>query len=175
MFPSFTRGTGPGLSCKALLLLCLVDPFLDMLVNQSVLSTSTAGVILAALLSRLAFLERHLAAVDGRFWRGDHTFQAATRIRSSEGRKDYAAIYSIMNEWSQIVGQWAVGDTSFAEYALGVESVLKRYDALGYQVCLCVKHSALNQSVFKLRLAACGEYQVDLTADLLRRSRMNSK
>lgn len=95
-----------------------------------------AGVILASLNSRLAFLERHLAAVDGVFWRGDHTFQAASRIRSADGRKDYAAIYSIMNEWSQIVGQWAVGDTSFDEYAVGVRDVLKRYDDLGFQVRL---------------------------------------
>ena len=93
-----------------------------------------AGVILASLNSRLAFLERHLAAVDGVFWRGDHTFQAASRIRSADGRKDYGAIYSIMNEWSQIVGQWAVGDTSFGEYVGGLRSVLKRYDDLGYQV-----------------------------------------
>ncbi|GAQ84142.1 hypothetical protein KFL_001770280 [Klebsormidium nitens] len=93
-----------------------------------------AGVILASLTSRLAFLERHLAAVDGMFWRGDHTFQAASRIRSADGRKDYAAIYSVMNEWSQIVGQWAVGDTSFDEYAPGIQDVLKRYDELGYQL-----------------------------------------
>jgi hypothetical protein len=95
-----------------------------------------AGVILASLNSRLAFLQRHLAAVDGVFWRGDHTFQAASRIRSADGRKDYVAIYSIMNEWSQIVGQWAVGDTSFEEYATGMRDVLKRYDDLGYQVRL---------------------------------------
>eukprot|EP00243_Klebsormidium_subtile_P008236 TRINITY_DN3852_c0_g3_i2.p1 TRINITY_DN3852_c0_g3~~TRINITY_DN3852_c0_g3_i2.p1 ORF type:complete len:563 (+),score=97.89 TRINITY_DN3852_c0_g3_i2:62-1750(+) len=93
-----------------------------------------AGVILASLNSRLEFLERHLAAVDGVFWRGDHTFQAASRIRSADGRKDYGAIYSIMNEWSQIVGQWAVGDTSFGEYVTGLRSVLKRYDDLGYQL-----------------------------------------
>ncbi|GAQ93224.1 hypothetical protein KFL_013720010, partial [Klebsormidium nitens] len=93
-----------------------------------------AGVILASLNSRLAFLERHLAAVDGVFWRGDHTFQAPSRIRSAEGRKDYAAIYSIMNEWSQIVGQWAVGDTSFDEYVTGVQDVLKRYADLGFQL-----------------------------------------
>jgi hypothetical protein len=47
-------------------------------------------------------------------------------------RKDYVAIYSIMNEWSQIVGQWAVGNTSFDEYATGMRDVLKRYDDLGY-------------------------------------------
>lgn len=68
------------------------------------------------------------------FWRGDHTFQAASRIRSADGRKDYAAIYSIMNEWSQIVGQWAVGDTSFEQYESGLADVLKRYEDLGYQV-----------------------------------------
>ncbi|GAQ92967.1 hypothetical protein KFL_012280010 [Klebsormidium nitens] len=93
-----------------------------------------AGVILASLTGRLAFLERHLAAVDGVFWRGDHTFQAASRIRSADGRKDYAAIYSVMNEWSQIVGQWAVGDTSFDEYAVGLRDVLKRYDDHGFQL-----------------------------------------
>ncbi|GAQ87318.1 acetamidase/formamidase [Klebsormidium nitens] len=93
-----------------------------------------AGVILADLTSRLAFLERHLAAVDGVFWRGDHTFQAASRIRSADGRKDYAAIYSVMNEWSQIVGQWAVGDTSFDDYATGLRDVLKRYDDRGFQL-----------------------------------------
>lgn len=79
-------------------------------------------------------MRRHLAAVDGVFWRGDHTFQAASRIRSGDGRKDYAAVYSIMNEWSQIVGQWAVGDTSFEQYESGLADVLKRYEGLGCQV-----------------------------------------
>ncbi|GAQ90322.1 hypothetical protein KFL_006270040 [Klebsormidium nitens] len=98
-------------------------------------STSwVSGVILASLNSRLEFLCRHLAAVDGSFWRGDHTFQAPSRIRSGDGRKDYAAVYSIMNEWSQIVGQRAVGDTSFEEYESGLAGVLKRYEDLGYQL-----------------------------------------
>lgn len=95
-----------------------------------------AGVILASLESRLGFVQRHLAMVDGVFWRGDHTFQAASRIRSDDGRKDYAAVYSTMNEWLQIVGQWAVGDTSFDQYRSGVADVLKRYADRGYEVCM---------------------------------------
>lgn len=43
-------------------------------------------------------------------------------------------MYSIMNEWSQIVGQWAVGDTSFEQYESGLKDVLKQYEELGYQV-----------------------------------------
>lgn len=84
----------------------------------------------------MEFICRHLAAVDGVYWRGDHTFQAPSRIRSADGGKDFAAVYSIMNEWSQIVGQWAVGDTSFDQYASGLSDVLRRYEELGFQVYL---------------------------------------
>jgi hypothetical protein len=93
-----------------------------------------AGVILASLKSRLEFIRRQLAAVDGVFWRGDHTYQAASRIRSAAGSKDFAAIYSIMNEWGQIVAQWAVGDSSFDEYVRGLQGVVKRYEDLGFMV-----------------------------------------
>lgn len=84
----------------------------------------------------MEFICRHLAAVDGVYWRGDHTFQAPSRIRSADGGKDFADVYSIMNEWSQIVGQWAVGDTSFDQYASGLSDVLRRYEELGFQVYL---------------------------------------
>ena len=86
--------------------------------------------------------------MDGTFWRGDHTFQAASRIRSGDGRKDYGAIYSVMNEWSQIVGQWAVGDTTFQQYELGLADVLKRYETFGYQVW--------KTSLLDCPLCACG-------------------
>jgi hypothetical protein len=93
------------------------------------------GVVLALLESRLDFIHRHLAMVDSVFWRGIHTFQAASRILSNDGRNDYATVYSIMNDWSQMVGQWAVGDTSFGQYQSGVADVLKRYVDRGYEVC----------------------------------------
>lgn len=96
-----------------------------------------AGVILASLTSRLDFVRRQLAAVAGVYWRGDHTFRAASRIRSPGGNKEFAAIYSVMNEWSQIVAQYGVGDLSFNEYVTGLQAVARRYAALGYTVSLC--------------------------------------
>jgi predicted ATPase len=82
----------------------------------------------------MEFICRQLAAIDGVFWRGDHTYQAASRIRSAAGSKDFAAIYSIMNEWGQIVAQWAVGDSSFDEYVRGLQGVVRRYEELGFLV-----------------------------------------
>jgi hypothetical protein len=102
--------------------------------TQSDCALCFVGVILASLNSRMEFIRRQLAAIDEVFWRGDHTYQAASRIRSAAGSKDFAAIYSIMNEWGQIVAQWAVGDSSFDEYVHGLQAVIKRYEELGLLV-----------------------------------------
>jgi hypothetical protein len=39
-----------------------------------------------------------------------------------------------MNEWGQIVAQWAVGDLSFDEHVRGLQGVIKRNEELGFMV-----------------------------------------
>eukprot|EP00243_Klebsormidium_subtile_P000970 TRINITY_DN115_c0_g1_i2.p2 TRINITY_DN115_c0_g1~~TRINITY_DN115_c0_g1_i2.p2 ORF type:complete len:231 (+),score=56.25 TRINITY_DN115_c0_g1_i2:1168-1860(+) len=66
--------------------------------------------------------------VDGLYLRGDHTFRSASKVKVAEGGKAYEAVYTVMNEFSQVAAQWMVGDTSFREIEGGLRDPMKRYE-----------------------------------------------
>ncbi|GAQ93169.1 hypothetical protein KFL_013380010, partial [Klebsormidium nitens] len=77
-------------------------------------------MLLAYLTERLAWTKERLAMVDEVYLRGDHTFRSASKVKTAEGGKAYEAVYTVMNEFSQVAAQWMVGDTSFREIEGGL-------------------------------------------------------
>lgn len=54
---------------------------------------------------RLAFQRERMGQVSGRFWRFDWTFRTAKYVRNVEGEKVFTGVFTIMNEYGELVLQ----------------------------------------------------------------------
>lgn len=82
---------------------------------------------------RLLLAADTLMALSGccRTLAGDHTFRAAKYIRQQGGAKAYEAVYTVMNELGQVVGQWFVHTKSLCEVEESLRKLRERFRRLG--------------------------------------------
>ena len=73
------------------------------------------------------FHRRYISTIKGRFLTMDHTFKSAKAIRSPDQQPLYKAILTVMNEYSQIVGQWFTHTCSLEEVRPALELIAVRY------------------------------------------------
>lgn len=69
-----------------------------------------------------------------RFLCGDHTFKCCKYINTASGEHAFVAVYTLMNEFCQIVGQWFVKSKSLVELTEAFQKLAARFERLG-EVC----------------------------------------
>lgn len=82
-----------------------------------------------------AYMQLWLATIGAFIIKLDHTFKAASRVRGRSGEQQWGAIFTIMNEYCQVLGQFACAGKSLTEVQAEVEELMKRLTALEQQVC----------------------------------------
>lgn len=70
--------------------------------------------------------------VSGKFWRGDHNFKYAMKLRC-QGK--YSAVFSIMNEYGEIVLQVVTEGKEFSELVPHLEALWAQIKGEGLQAC----------------------------------------
>lgn len=81
--------------------------------------------------------------VGGRFWRGDHNFKYTMKLRCPGGGKNqYSAVFTIMNEYGEVVDQQVVESKELLELEPYLEDLQQRLEQLGLEVCYMAVTSA---------------------------------
>lgn len=65
-------------------------------------------------------------SITGRVLSGDHTF-AVAKVPVGNSLKIFEAMFSLMNEYGEIIGYWMVPNTSLHEVKSDLEAVQRRY------------------------------------------------
>lgn len=68
-----------------------------------------------------------MSSITGQYLCADHTFKTANYIRDPENGKMYDAVFTIMNEFVQVVGQYMVQTKSWLEIQPAWKQVFERY------------------------------------------------
>lgn len=84
-------------------------------------------VWLDAMEEPLKYAQQHMNTLKGQILCADHCFEAANYVRDAANHKLYAAIFSIWNEWGQVIAQWFTATQSHKELEPGIKSVAARY------------------------------------------------
>lgn len=66
--------------------------------------------------------------------RGDHTFKFTKYVRALENCRAFAAVYTIMNEYGEIVAQYFVSTKSLKEIQQALRLLAHRYVKMGLEV-----------------------------------------
>lgn len=75
----------------------------------------------------IEFITRFQASITGQFLAADHTFKTAKYIRHSDKSRCYEAIWTVMNEYCQVAGQYMTQTKSWFEVAKAMELLWKRH------------------------------------------------
>ena len=78
------------------------------------------------------YTRRRMQMVDGEHLSGDHSFKLAKTIYS-DGGKPFAAMYSIMNEFGQVVAWWLTDGTQMDELKASIRMLKQRYYSHGFE------------------------------------------
>jgi hypothetical protein len=78
------------------------------------------------------YMRRRMQMVDGEHLSGDHSFKLAKTIYS-DGGKPFAAMYSIMNEFGQVVAWWLTDGTQMGELKASIQMLKQRYYSHGFE------------------------------------------
>jgi hypothetical protein len=81
------------------------------------------------------YMQLWMATIGARIIKLDHTFKAASKVRGRSGEQQWGAIFTVMNEYCQILAQFACPTKSLAEVQGEVASLFQRMQALELQVC----------------------------------------
>lgn len=76
---------------------------------------------------QLAYAQRSLAAVRGRYLRLDHTFAICNHVRRADGSKPFEAVLTVMNEHCEVLTSVAVPTTSMTAAAPALRAVAERH------------------------------------------------
>uniref|UniRef100_A0A383VCY3 Uncharacterized protein n=1 Tax=Tetradesmus obliquus TaxID=3088 RepID=A0A383VCY3_TETOB len=71
-----------------------------------------------------------LLRVGGKLAKGDHNFKFTSHVRK-DGQTVYAAVFTLMNEFNQIMAQYLVEDTSWDALVPKIEATCQRLERLG--------------------------------------------
>ena len=82
--------------------------------------------------SRWNFVRKSIQRVGGKYLRGDHSFKLVKKM-VVEGERPFVAIYSVMNEYSEIVGYWFCRTKSQKELTSALSHIEARYKKFGYK------------------------------------------
>lgn len=86
------------------------------------------------------FYRRYISTIKGRFLTMDHTFKSAKAIRSPDQQPLYKAILTVMNEYSQIAGQWFTHTCSLEEVRPALKLIAAKVPAwTGRHLCAKVR------------------------------------
>lgn len=91
------------------------------------------SAVLVDLKSRQPFIQRHQQMVDGEIWKADACLKLAKVIRS-QSQTVFSSLYTVMNEYRQILGQWFLETGLFEELKGGLEGLLTRYKSHGFRL-----------------------------------------
>lgn len=96
---------------------------------------------------------RELQIIDGRVLSGDHSRKTAKFIRL-QGVRLFKAVYTLMNEYGQIVGIWFCMTEGLEELRPMLQNVADRFKSYGYTLPLlyytdvCCKDRKVMKSIF---------------------------
>lgn len=82
------------------------------------------------------YMDTLAATTGGEFVKVDHTFQAATYIRTPTGEQAVSAVLTLMNEHNQVVAQFFTQTKGLKEVEQQLEQVKLNYQALQQEVCV---------------------------------------
>jgi hypothetical protein len=83
---------------------------------------------------KVPYMQAVLHRVGGKFYRGDHNFKYTAKLRDS-GK--FSAVFSLMNEYGEIVDQWVTESKEFTELQPHMAELTVRLASFGLEV----KHS----------------------------------
>jgi hypothetical protein len=83
-----------------------------------------------------AYADKYMANLDGDMLKCDHTFEVCKSIRGTEHDQLFEAFFTVMNEYCQILGQWAVHTKSQAELDASLRAMAERFQQGGMKVNL---------------------------------------
>ena len=79
----------------------------------------------------IPFFNRCMEKLDGKILCGDHSHKIAKLVHVG-GERAFEGLYSLMNEYGQIIGWWFVHSTNLSEVREKLKSVAKRFKAHGF-------------------------------------------
>jgi hypothetical protein len=93
----------------------------------------------------IAELQRDLmAAQTGRILRADHNYKTASYVRQADGRKQFTAVFTVMNESGIVLGQWLTLSSSIAELQQQLNKMAERFSKVRHRAITCsTAHTAL--------------------------------
>jgi hypothetical protein len=95
-----------------------------------------------------------MMSLTGTILRGDHTFKVA-KVPFQDHQRIFQAMYSLMNEYGQILGYWMVNCKSLNEIKKELEMVKRRYTRLGrtgpdlFYTDLCCSERSFWENLFE--------------------------
>lgn len=80
------------------------------------------------------YMQLWMATIGARIIKLDHTFKAASKVRGRSGEQQWGAIFTIMNEYCQILAQFACPTKSLSEVQVQVQELFQRLHTMEQQV-----------------------------------------
>ena len=74
--------------------------------------------------------KRYMASITWQYLCADHTFKTDKYVRGPEGDRMFEAIFTVMNESMQIVGQYMVQTKSWMEIEPAMKQLWQRYNTM---------------------------------------------
>jgi hypothetical protein len=81
---------------------------------------------------KIPYYLRHQQMVDGKSWSVDHSMKV-TKVILVCSERAYTAMYTVMNEYGQVVAWWLTNTTSLAELKNGLKALKRRYEVHGFE------------------------------------------
>lgn len=104
--------------------------FADFTSNEYNQTVPSVGWLIQCLVQLIEsdgeYIKRRMQMIDGEHLSGDHSFKL-TKCVMAGGSKPFAAIYLLMNEFSQVVAWWFTAGTSMAELEHVIAKIKTRY------------------------------------------------
>jgi hypothetical protein len=134
----------------------------------------SAGYLLSRVIPLLeAEAEYHakkMQSTDGRHLSGDHSHKL-TKCIVADKAKPFAAMYTMMNEYSEVVAWWFTTGTGMAELEESLNRLRSRYDAQGFDgphsftTDRCCHERAFLERTFRLKSIDDGNESDESTAE----------